>query len=392
MKKQIFLIFFIFCLHSYAEPCGVHSDCPEGKTYPYIMCRSSDGLIHIFCLNDPYTAEPCEFGGFIFDNVRKTNLPICIDFDNSGPDTVWGYVCGTKNQNHEKYYTDIIYTKADFINQSEQIADIWNCICGYQDEPCHCSIKVKFIDKNQNEFSDPETESLSNTLFENNPAKEGQIDENNKYENLCSNIVIFLNHTEEFHRSQYIRDANGLSRVCYDKFYYIDSYHNNHLSNTTYINAYNLNNIIAHELGKILGFGNGNDCTDYDNNSIMFSEIVASTRKSLSQDDICMFKKLYCPELTEIREVYQNINETSIYPNPCRTFVNLPVFAKFENEIISVEITNSISETVFESSPKIYPCGDSKIEIDISNFPNGIYFYKIISQNNVQFGKILKIE
>jgi hypothetical protein len=75
-----------------------------------------------------------------------------------------------------------------------------------------------------------------------------------------------------------------------------------------------------------------------------------------------------CPALTNIEENHINDSGLLFYPNPASSSITVPVPQKSQ-----VEINNALGQTVFTSEAE----GDQKI--DISSFPNGIYFVMLKS-------------
>jgi len=395
MKNFMIIIFlcFIFAYSLFAgAPCGEITNCDPNKAYPYVMCNSLNGSITECCMVDPFTTRTDPPSPDIYGPARKASLPICIDFDGSGPDEIYGYVCGDgSSPEHAKCYADIIYKKSDFVSNSNQASFRWNCLCGVQDSPpCSCHIKVSFIDKNNNEFSDPAFNNNAISLFKTNPPGENQLELPDKCKPKCDNIIIYLNNTPDFHGSSFIKDVNGIERTCYRTFYFINEYLDQNLKDTE-PQSYNLQDLLTYSLGRILGLGQG-DCSGFNNSSIM-NGVPQGKRQNLSQDDICMFKRLYCPELTPVIETNDSdlINFRS-FPSPVTDIFNLSFNVKNEGEIVSINLFNILGVQVIETINKVYPSGINLEKIDFSSFESGIYIYSISMDNSIFNGRIILIK
>ncbi len=78
-------------------------------------------------------------------------------------------------------------------------------------------------------------------------------------------------------------------------------------------------------------------------------------------------------------------DEVSIFPNPTNDFVRIDFGKKLDNES-SIELINSLGQTVF--SKKINRQTQVE-EVNVSNFPNGIYFIKIKNEQSEMVRRIM---
>ncbi|MBA2612722.1 MAG: T9SS type A sorting domain-containing protein [Bacteroidetes bacterium] len=106
---------------------------------------------------------------------------------------------------------------------------------------------------------------------------------------------------------------------------------------------------------------------------------------NVSTDVVNVLKKNDCPRslTTQINSIEADASSLSIYPNPNNGKFDLTVDADYEKNIIVYDYTGKI---VFEKN-KI---SDRSINIDITNVAKGIYFVKIISDNQTVTKKIIK--
>jgi hypothetical protein len=84
---------------------------------------------------------------------------------------------------------------------------------------------------------------------------------------------------------------------------------------------------------------------------------------------------------------HNQINELMVYPNPATSKINI-VDVSFLNVDVSLEIFNFLGQKV--EGHKISPLGKMEISLDISNYPPGTYFCRIISGNKVYTRKFVK--
>jgi hypothetical protein len=99
-------------------------------------------------------------------------------------------------------------------------------------------------------------------------------------------------------------------------------------------------------------------------------------------DDVCVTKdSSTCNIISNLKEVNYVNNETNIYPNP----VNEILYFKSENNIfLKVELYNYSGKLIYS---KVNPQNRS---INFSNYSNGIYFIKLIENDNFITKKVIK--
>jgi len=90
-----------------------------------------------------------------------------------------------------------------------------------------------------------------------------------------------------------------------------------------------------------------------------------------------------------LKSIIMESNENDlIYPNPTKGIVNIST-TEIEASNINLELINMNGEIVYNSSQNIQ--GISRISIDISSHPSGVYFIKLVSDSEFISYKILKI-
>ncbi|MGZ4056362.1 MAG: T9SS type A sorting domain-containing protein [Bacteroidia bacterium] len=91
---------------------------------------------------------------------------------------------------------------------------------------------------------------------------------------------------------------------------------------------------------------------------------------------------------TGVNEISE-IQEINIYPNPATNQITLE-FDLTETKNTTIEVKNVLGQTVKSISNIAFQKGTNKIEIDISDFTNGIYFLQLISEHRQLTAKFVK--
>lgn len=92
--------------------------------------------------------------------------------------------------------------------------------------------------------------------------------------------------------------------------------------------------------------------------------------------------------LTTTGDLVQNIF-LNIFPNPATNHITIE-FDLTETTNISIEIKNILGQTVKEIDSSLYSNGKNKIEIDVSEFSQGLYFMQLKSENEFISKKFVK--
>ena len=92
----------------------------------------------------------------------------------------------------------------------------------------------------------------------------------------------------------------------------------------------------------------------------------------------------------DLTQIVVGINETqtepsfSVSPNPASTSITIEIPKEQQNMLNNIFIYNSVGSLVWRRS-----ISDALVNIDISSFPKGIYFVKMINNKNVKTEKII---
>jgi Secretion system C-terminal sorting domain/Matrixin len=356
-----------------AQPCGQPTNCPN-KEYSYTVYSPSEGKLVQKCLRDPQSSS---------DPVMKAELPICLIFETSAPEIV--SVGNASNGNILE-----VYRRSDIGQDELNAEDAWNCLCNTMPPPCACEIKYKFSD-DINDFAPTPEKTVGRAQMSVSASR-------SKCQTYCegssSPSIICLNNTKEWTGSE---SHVGLKS---DKFFVNDSYL---LNDPNYLNGlppdtkvFNISDIITHELGHLLGLDHhtmisgGSEvkkCAEESDGLMNATTAGNNAKTSLSNDDICMFKKLYCPTLVGVNDFEDDPDENNAKarPNPLNTYTTLS-FETFDLvSDVSIFLYNSQGQFIKEVFSGKRGLGTHEIQINASDLNLGIYFCRIII-NNKNFG------
>lgn len=82
-------------------------------------------------------------------------------------------------------------------------------------------------------------------------------------------------------------------------------------------------------------------------------------------------------------------NSISIYPNPTTNQITME-FELAETKNVSIDIKNVLGQTVKIISNSEFRKGNNKIEIELSDLINGVYFVQLESENKRSNKKFIK--
>lgn len=337
MKKYYFIIalFFVGNMNIFSDDCGEHISCPD--KYPFKYCNN-EGEICTFSENDPYDIEDINLhNGYIQVLKMADNmLPLCFEFDESGPSIIYGKVCV------EACGYDLIYEKNRFVTDLNSAAYKWNCLCGIQDDSCKCKVKVGFSE-NDYDFDNPKKDPASN------PVEMGKSDVITNCQIECDDLYIYLNHTDLFTRKDIAPTDEGDGTPIYKYGYFfvtsgaVDKWIPAHEGGS--VSAYVLEYVLLNQIGQLYGLGHNNlgGVMDPD-----ISKGLISSKTELSNSDKCMFVKLYCPEVTvSVDDEEKSENNDYNYPNPFENKTNIRFNVKEDNGAnVSILIYDNLGNIV----------------------------------------------
>lgn len=333
--KLVFIIYIFTLSNVFADNCSDPALNCFNFSHPFKYCYVESGVHSIitYCARDPYNpVKTSDFQGD-FTILKFMNMPVCVEFVNSGPDVVLSNIC-----NNGVCKNGVIYHKTVVNNDIKYSNNLWRCLC-YQSTNesslCNCTIKIKFVDKNINEFNNPKLDVSSNTS---DFIKDSEIT-NNDCKISCDNLNIYLNNTEDF--------TLRSSQDHYYQFYstsdiiYTDGFHPS--------GSRSIIGTITRESGKIFGFGSNqrpeNGQCQYPpikNERIMY-EGENWDFNHLSDLDKCMFKKLYCPTtlgVIEDNNIKDEYKDLQLFLNYELQFDKIIIYDLLGNKTIYQDLEN----------------------------------------------------
>lgn len=385
MKYFIVIITFIVAgnMSLYSGNCGQSISCTDAA-YPFRFCDDY-GNIRTLCASDPFSHTDQFYPEFYIPLKMNNNVqPICLQFDDSGPIEIGVKICGDQTCS-----SDLVYEKKDFITDMKSAAYDWNCLCGKQDDDCGCTINVGFTE-DPFKFEDPEEQPAANTVDQ-YPEKVIK-----KCEIQCEDLNIYLNYTEEFTNKSNATKYTGTDYELYygGNFFVTSGVANNWPAGLSGYkpDAYNLETVLMNQLGRIFGLSGDPYYGSCYSGGVMddLRPEPEGAKEDLSDDDKCMFVKLYCTTLPVEDDNYDNSDiDHYNYPNPFDTKTNIRF--KVTNDLashVTIRIFNNLGNIVCEVTDKYYDNGTHDIVFDSANLAAGIYYYTIKINNKMSFYKM----
>ncbi len=366
------LVLFSLGLNSiYCDPCGEITNCPK-KKYCYKFCDTHPDFIEQFelCVEDPMN-----HGGV--DDIKPMKLmdhPICLSYEESGiyPSTIRTPLLTGEI---ETYNVDYIETDLDYSEYN------WNCICGWEDEECQCTVKVRFSN-NPRDFS-------GNIKYRIAEAKFSWWLGNCELKCSSYQPYIYINGSKEF-----AGEINGYRQISFIN----QEYYDNDENYTEFLNPdyklINITDVITHEMGHQYGLAHQDCCPPPDNTyeGIMDADYTRlnESKQSLSIDDICMFKKLYCPDLVPVKErIVKEETEVYNYPNPIEDVTRLTFTVPQKGANVKIIVYDQLGREVNVLVKRFYSGGDYDKQIDLSGLSSGLYYYTVQIGNDTKTGKMV---
>ena len=91
--------------------------------------------------------------------------------------------------------------------------------------------------------------------------------------------------------------------------------------------------------------------------------------------------------MTREMESVSNFSETTVYPNPARDKLNLK-YSTMESQELIVVLTDLTGREMLRRSMQSQE-GENKVELLVYDFPRGIYFLNLISEEERQTIKVV---
>lgn len=349
----------------------------SNKPYPYRTC---DG--HWNCFFDPRNPVPSTH------KVISSPNKLCLKrgSDDTSP-TSFSFLLLPGNSN--------VFTREQLNADFECAQNKWACVCNDQRQ-CgnNCEVEVVFVNdfRNYQLVGFDIRNSMAIGYMERYyPVQDG--DDVKCFLFTCNqHTKILINNTTDFQRL----DNDGMptkyyfNRSNYEIFQEsAEAWPNKqHTGFTRMLEGIDLCEVLTHELGHMYGLDHYQECsTSYQYDGIMNVSIKTQMLnnffplKELSNDDICAFKKLYCPQFTPVEEEMYRIEPERLYPNPATNTLNIQFMLLNGFMEVSFEIVDMSGNIVYRFKDNSLPAGNFVKPIDVSPFPIGTYLIKIYADN-----------
>ncbi len=356
-------------------PCGSNVNCPD-KPYRYTYCNPANGQIVYRCAKNPYSWEPTL-------TLLKAPIPLCLEFVNKPGQPTEFHVPKQTGGSIKVFDIDLI------TDDMERAEYAWSCLCGKQDDPCECFIKVFFASKSKNYPGNPRTGPASTWVTIKNPQSDCEV--------YCKGtgddeLRIVLNNT-----SAWTDKMHGYNLRPFLNQEYFDN-DPNLLDNMKFgYFSQNLTDILIHELGNNYGLADQSDngetyCDPPYDKGKMWGKYTTPNESStgLSTDDKCMFMKIYCPVLVPVEErIVKKETEVYNYPNPIEDFTRLIFSVPQKGANVKIVVYDQLGREVISPVEQFYSGGDYDEQIDLSGLSSGLYYYTVQIGNETKTGKMV---
>jgi len=368
-------IIWLFC----SVLLEAQTSCSEcaAKKYPYRFCTVENGksVFKYECSNDPTAVNSNPLSGMKFN---KLAIPTCINYSDillfptikeiqfitDGDGTVlWnGYET-------DKIYKGKVYPCVKTV--IERAVQSWRDVCGSNytstNEYNDCCIKVVWSTETNDSRLDPNDVdfviAVSKSAGKSSTSCDGAS---------CDESYIILNQEKPrfwgtvgfFPKRWHFMDENSKPTS------------NNHVLTE---GMYNLYNTLLHEVGHQIGFPHpGEDVDrpkcDYESGIMTKKAGIYEDNWVLSNDDICMFKLIYCCAGTTGVDGEVMPDKFEVFPNPFTDRIILHCSDDFSNTGLLVTITDLMGKVFLKEK---VPAGEKQITLDLQNAAVGAYFVEI---------------
>jgi len=362
-KKVNFLMFCTKTINDNYNPITLCSDNPNAFP-PYIPLKQKEPCLDY--INESYKYFFTPDGSTCFNDT---------------------YLMSIEGKTHLVFFNHRDPGSTYMEDEMNLVLSEWNSICDKLDDPNSqdkCCIKIQWT-QDIEDFCQYDFDPYSVAAYCVEQYYPKDIDPDCNIN--CNNSKIVLNQTYEFMGISELEVQNVPKQFFFnmppytfepDPYEEIDGW-------------WNLFAVLMHELGHYFGFGdqyspdaNGDEC-QYDE-SIMDDTDFNKTDRTLSEEDKCMYAKLYScpPEASSVPEFTSDVIDNDLiikmYPNPTNiNKINIEVNS-------SVDISKVIKYQIFSINGTLAVEGmlnnnDFVKQIDLKNLNSGSYFLKIHYKN-----------
>jgi len=281
----------------------------------------------------------------------------------------------------------IVYTNAFWDNTCQTAADDWACVCNFNNRPCVCNVKV-IMTKNEDDIRPHDVLNTQAICKSTVNLSSCELD--------CSNLVILINATDQYTQ----KSTFGTEKIFYYMDQIIDPSPGILINLKEGYKLLSLSQIIEHELGHVYGLvdsytaedlnGDGYDetkisqCLPDEYLSVMdgvfdLNKDANKLRLQITNDDECMFKRLYCRDAYTYKDdkIAENLNQYNYFPNPSSNFTNIEFSIIKANSSVKISVVNELGNKKIVLNEQNYEPGNYQKQIDLSDLTSGVYFISI---------------
>jgi len=437
---SLLIISKILSIEIFADGCTLPLDC-EDKEFPYTFCNSNN-LLHK-CSKNPYDEwdgttklKPMKLDGcfeydaltytfeyktIVWDETGIWEFHTIIGYDASG-NPIFGYKTDVPIYNpgtdkeipgynegdpilepydiHIMHHTDQItanktinnnlgdicfnyykFNPSDYPGTNDNFDNAlssWSnfCLgCDLNNEYMqHCCVKISWSKKKEL-FAERGFDPSEIPAFTSMSMLPPSIEPCN-YD--CEKIFVIINQTDDFTGNTASDPGN------YSRHFFITGESNKN-------GWYSMSATLMHEMGHLFGFGDqydddGLDCDHSE--SVMDGTDFENPDRGLSDDDKCMYMKIYCWDPpTHVEDDNETLLSIKVFPNPTNLdLINI----QFGNPLgikMSYEILSPIGQQILTGN--IFP-GENQKTIILGNLASGVY-YITLKQAGMKESKLFVI-
>lgn len=362
---------------------------------PYDQCYIGRKYNYYFCFGNQIVEECTEFPNdqpWPYRPLKADLDFLCFEFSGIYPPRIANYPGGIKmpSQSFPEFKISIWQQGREDDCIEDSYAS-WKCLCPPSQNPHStiCCVVFEYTD-NPLYFNKPASMPAQTLLVVNFAACE--ID--------CNSTTVYLNVSDDY--TNY--DPAGYPDTPFETFFYTTGgYPPNIYSgpDANYRVVY-LCDVIRHEIGHNLGLAHHDDCGHQGPNNRVNSGImnIAGVQTnappaSFTQDDVCAYRRLYCPDVVTHAGNSGSLQETSAvveenYPNPFTTTTVIPFTLAIPGHVQLV-VYNNAGHIVRVLADTYMFAGSYEEKFDSQSLPPGTYWYVVQFNGEVLSRKMLLV-
>jgi hypothetical protein len=347
----IYILFFIiFFFISVNNTLACDAIC-RAKKYAYLGCDQTTNQKKTICTDNPR--------GIPNFRPYKKCFPMNVTIE-PFPEPVPGWYIDVNGDGNPQV------NEISFFDQHAQALvfgarDNWSATCTPDNQDCdNCSLNVIWAKRKElmREYPNSLAITFQPPVNATGLPASCQVD--------CNRSYIAINTQDDFMK----KNGNGVPEIF---FYTNRNYPGGNLE------WYDFQTVIFHEMGHWFGFGDGQEGCNTSYTGVMQTPLDVNTNRNLSEDDRCMFQKLYCcgpngSTNTDEEDTDNNsvILSNGVYfsPNPFNTNIVVKGIHSEEFASFTLDIMTITGQNVYHA---VYEQHSNDISIDTRTLSVGTY-------------------